>query len=81
MESVHEATLNQPGVCVTDSLPVFAKREHYVLVSHGTYTEVTPMRYCLAGVAFLAGRHSIALAGTLEALGRYLQKKSIAKDD
>jgi len=69
------ATFSQPGVCVTDSLPVFARREHYVLVSHGTYTEVSPLRYYLAGVSFLAGWHSIALVGTLEALGTYVQKE------
>ena len=66
---------NQPGVCVTDGLPVFAKREHYVLVSHGTYTEVSQTRYYLAGVCYLMGWHSIALIGPLEALGRYAQKE------
>lgn len=69
------ATFSQRGVCATDSLPVFATREHYVLVSHSRYTEVSPMRYYLAGVSFLTGWSSIALIVTLEALGRYIQKE------
>ena len=74
------AVFSQPGVCVTDNLPLIAHREHYVLVSHSVYTEVGSLRYYVAGFGFLAGWNSIPLAGTLEALGRYIQKEIYTRE-
>ncbi len=69
------AVFSQPGVCVTDNLPLVAHRERYVLVSHGTHTEVSALRYYIAGFGFLFGWNSIALVATVEALGRSFQKQ------
>jgi hypothetical protein len=46
------ATARLDGVPGT---PVFARRAHYVLASHSVSTEVSRVRYCLAGAGFHVG--------------------------
>ncbi len=48
--------------------PVFAQREHYVLVDHSVPTEVSRLRYCLAGAGFHVGWHCGALFASLLAI-------------
>jgi hypothetical protein len=48
--------------------PVFAQREHYIFTNHSTHTEVSRLRYCLAGVGFHAGWHFGAIYGILLAI-------------
>ena len=64
----------QPGVCDTEDLPLIAHRNHHILVSHGVRTEVSALRYYLAGFGFLVGWNGIGLLGTLEALDQRLQR-------
>jgi hypothetical protein len=74
------AVFSQPGVCVTDKLPLLAHREHYVLVSHSVYTEVSPLRYFIAGFAFLIGWNVVPLAITLTALEKTFSLKSTSEN-
>jgi hypothetical protein len=48
------ATARLDGVPGT---PVFAHREHYILVDHSVYTEVSRLRYCFAGAGFHVAWH------------------------
>ena len=48
--------------------PVFAQREHYIFANHSTHTEVSRLRYCLAGAGFHAGWHFGALYAILLAI-------------
>ena len=66
---------SQWGVCDTDSLPVFARREHYVLVNHGTRTVVSPLRYFLAGISFTIGWHSLPLLIILSLFDQFIGKE------
>jgi hypothetical protein len=59
------ATARLDGVPGT---PVFAHREHYVLVNHSVRTEVSRLRYCLAGAGFHVGWHCGALYASLLAI-------------
>lgn len=49
-------------------IPVFAPREHYYLSNHSVTTEVSRLRYCLAGVGFEVGWHAGASCAVLLAL-------------
>ena len=69
------AMFSQRGVCDTDNLPVLAHRERYVLVSHGSYWEVSPLRYYIAGISFTIGWHSLPLIGVLAVFDRFIQKE------
>jgi hypothetical protein len=51
-----------------DNLPVFAAREHHVLTNHGKRTEVSAIRFYLAGAGGLVAWHSGALFASLLAL-------------
>jgi hypothetical protein len=51
-----------------DGLPAFAAREHYVLTNHSKRTEVSAMRFWLAGGAGLVAWHCGALFAALMAL-------------
>jgi hypothetical protein len=51
-----------------DALPVFAAREHYVLANHGKRTEVSAVRFWLAGASGLVAWHCGALFAALMAL-------------
>jgi Na+/melibiose symporter-like transporter len=51
-----------------DTLPVFAPREHYVLNNHSKRTEVSPLRFWLAGGGGLIAWHCGALFASLLAL-------------
>jgi len=59
------ATARFDGVSGT---PVFAHREHYILVDHSIYTEVSRFRYCLAGAGFHVAWHFGALYAMLLAI-------------
>lgn len=48
--------------------PVFAHREHYIFANHSTHTEVSRLRYCLAGTGFHAAWHFGALYAILLAI-------------
>ncbi len=50
------------------STPVFLQRTHYVLVNHSANTEVSRLRYCLAGTGFHVGWHFGALYTILLAI-------------
>jgi len=65
----------QPGVCATDNLPVLAQRQRYLLVSHGHYSEVTPFRYYVVGIAFTVGWHSFMLLFVLEVFKQFFTKE------
>jgi hypothetical protein len=75
------AVFSQPGVCATDNLPLVARREHYLLVSHSFYTEVNAWRYYLAGFGFVIGWHGVALLGIVEAFGQHFQKEIYRRED
>jgi hypothetical protein len=51
-----------------DNLPVFATRERYVLTNHGKHTEVSAIRFYLAGAGGLVAWHSGTLFASLLAL-------------
>jgi hypothetical protein len=51
-----------------DNLPVFAAREHHVLTNHGKRTEVSAIRFYLAGAGGLVAWHSGTLFASLLAL-------------
>jgi hypothetical protein len=51
-----------------DALPVFAAREHYVLANHSKRTEVSAVRFWLAGGGGLTAWHCGALFASLLAL-------------
>jgi hypothetical protein len=51
-----------------DNLPVFAARERYVLTNHGKRTEVSAVRFYLAGAGGLVAWHSGTLFASLLAL-------------
>jgi hypothetical protein len=48
--------------------PVFAPSQHYRLSNHGVNTEVSRLRYCLAGIGFDVGWHAGASSALLLAL-------------
>ena len=48
--------------------PVFAHRDHYIFINHSTHTEVSRLRYCLAGAGFHMAWHFGALYAILLAI-------------
>jgi hypothetical protein len=48
--------------------PVFAHRDHYIFNNHSTHTEVSRLRYCLAGAGFHVAWHFGTLYGILLAI-------------
>src|SRR5262245_22761975 len=49
------------GVCESFGLPVFAVRERYFLVNHGTLTEVSRPRFLFVGASLVTAWHSLIL--------------------
>jgi hypothetical protein len=66
---------SQRGVSATDNLPVLARRQRYLLVSHGNYYEVSALRYYIAAVAFVVGWHSFALLFVLQVFDQFFTKE------
>lgn len=53
---------------VPEGAPVFAPRQRYLLNDHSHFTEVSRLRYCVAGAAFHTAWHAGAFCATLLAL-------------
>lgn len=50
-----------------DSLPIFELRGHYLFHNHASYTEVSRLRYLIAGTSFVVAWHSGAMITVLSA--------------